>query len=112
MPSNKKGYDKQYRELHKDELNAKKRERYRLNRDAILQKQKDQRIKNPDRVKAYYKEYYYKNRDHILQYTREYHRTHKVERRIAQQKRAKKDHERILLQKQKANEILKKIGLK
>ena len=67
---------------HKDEINAKRRERYKNSeekREKVRQKGIEYREKNKDLVRLRKKEYYERNKEIIKEKAREYHRTHKYQ---------------------------------
>jgi len=68
---NIKSRNKAYKQLHREQNNAKARERYDKNRDEINLKHKEYRDKNRDEINATQRERYAKNSDKILARRRE-----------------------------------------
>jgi len=63
---------KRYRELHKEELNQKKKEYYNNNKDKVKQKVREYYNNNKDKVREYGIKYRTKNREIVLEKNRIY----------------------------------------
>lgn len=61
-----------YREVHREELLAKDKQKYQNNKEKIKEDRKIYRKNNPDKVKASRKKYYSNNREQIIANNKEY----------------------------------------
>lgn len=70
---------RQYRERHREELKAKRRERYRANRDKELARKRLYREQHREELKAKHRAWYHKYAERVRAYSRQYYKQHREE---------------------------------
>jgi len=96
--SNRKNYQKKYREDHKDQNSVYQKNYYILNREHILDYHRDYNEIHKESNSKYQKNFYDAHKEHILEHKKQYYNQHKA-KILKKQKDAREKKRRLKMQK-------------